>query len=263
MHVHIFTTDISALDLILLLPQHDKATCILTPSNRAETRKIRELKKATDLPVRVHRRGHRLDSDFPPADVAICWLYSQIINAEDLGLYSSGLLNMHGGKIPSYRGANVLQWAIINGERDLGITWHQLVAEVDAGPIWAESSIPIPAMATAADMRRAMIAEGLRLFPDAWKAFRDKTGHPRQPDLSQGRVWPPRQPDDGRLVPGQPERFVRNMVRALCPPWPPATIWHDGAWHTIEKIADGPAPSTVPYECAERTLLYLKLGPRP
>jgi methionyl-tRNA formyltransferase len=193
--IHLFSTDSSALDLIDGLHVDDVVTAIVVPSNRLGSEKVRRLEDEAvgrGLPVIEHPRGGLLPV-LPPATAGISWLYSQLIAAEDLARYPVGILNMHGGKIPEYRGQNVLLWAIANGEDELGITWHEICKDVDAGPIWYERMIPIPANATAADMRGAMISTGLEMFPAAWTRFKSRLGSPRYPDLGSGHVWPRRQ----------------------------------------------------------------------
>lgn len=258
MDVHLFTTDVSALELAAKLPADDYISGVIVPSNRASTEKVKQLVDATDLPAWTHKRGGRLDPDLPPAGAAISWMYSQIIDAADLARYERGILNMHGGAIPQYRGANVLQWAIINGESELGITWHELVEAIDAGPIWAESRIKIGLSMTALDLRAAMIAEGIRLFPQAWLRFRDRSVAPRIPDLSKGKIWPPRRPKDGQIEPGWSERKLRDLVRALCPPWPAPTVRHEGRWRPVNGITELSEKDTVPYVTAEGNKLYLQ-----
>lgn len=259
MDLHLFTTDCSALDLIGRLPGGDRVVCLVVPENRTGSDKVARLGAAAGaLPVRMHRSGSSLDADLPPAEGGIGWLYSQIILAGDLGRYPAGVLNMHGGSIPEYRGANVLNWTVINGEEELGVTWHGLVEEVDAGPIWAESRIPIPRDWTAAELREAMIREGIRLFPEAWRRFRDGAADPRYPDLGRGRVWPGRKPRDGRIGPGWPERRVRDMVRALCPPWPPATIKVGDGWIAVSSVLEAPEAGAIPYETSGNRTVYLR-----
>lgn len=262
MDLHLFTSDVSGLSLVDLLPPEDRITALIAPGNRANSAKLNTCIEATNLPVCEHKfRGH-LDAGTPRAEGAVSWMYPQIIHAEDLARYPAGILNMHGGKIPEYRGANVLQWAIINGESELGVTWHEIVDAVDAGPIWGESSIPIPPQATAADMRKAMIDEGLRQFPAAWRRFRKRDQSPRMPDLEGGRVWPPRRAVDGRIEPGLPERQVRDLVRALCPPWPAATVEHAGEWRDIVAVSDAEGSGAVLYRTAEGRGIWLHLAPR-
>jgi methionyl-tRNA formyltransferase len=257
--LHLLTTDASAFDLAGLLPPHDTIVAVIVPENRSGAEKVAAVRRRSPVPCFVHTRGARLSGELPVADAAISWLYSQIIDPADLARYPNGVLNMHGGKIPEYRGANVLQWAIINGETEMGITWHEMAAEVDAGPIWAETTIPIPASATALEMRTAMIAAAIHLFPAAWKAFSRRVGAPRKPDLSRGRVWPPRRPKDGEIGELWCSARVRNLVRALPKPWPPAWIESDGTRYAVRAVHDGPAADRMPYRTGEGAILYLEL----
>ena len=263
MNIHLFATDISGIEIVDLLPNEDTVTCIIVPSNRVGSTKVRTLLDAAEsrsLPVVIHERGQVLSKGLSSADAGISWLYSQIISTTDLVRYPQGILNMHGGKIPEYRGASVLHWSIINGERELGITWHELVEAVDAGPIWVESTIPIPPSSTALEMRSAMISEGLGLFPKAWERFREPDARPVYPDLSKGRVWRQRRPSDGLIEPGWPEGRVRDMVRALCPPWPPAYIESDDCKAYVSGISPVHEPEHIPYPTAEGTTLFLVPG---
>ena len=94
---------------------------------------------------------------------------------------------MHGGKIPEYRGANVLQWAIINGESELGVTWHMMIDELDAGKILAEDVVPIPLEASAWEIRQNLIFKAIDLFPEAWWRLKNNT-EVRVPTLTEGKI---------------------------------------------------------------------------
>lgn len=262
--IHLLTTDVTGFSLAEGLPPDDGVVAIVVPSNRAKTEKVglvREAAAKRGLPVFEQQRGQCLPESLSPAEVAISWLYSQILPRADLARYPMGILNMHGGKIPEFRGANVLNWAIIEGEDEIGVTWHELVEEVDAGPIWAESRVAMPRHWTALDARTALIEEGIRLFGEAWGRFCQKNKPARIPDLSYGRVWPSRRPADGRVELSWSERKVRDMVRALCPPWPPARLAVDGSDRAILAVVEGAQAGTVPYVTQEGHLIYLSLGP--
>ena len=79
-----------------------------------------------------------------------------------------------------------------------------------------------PREMSALEIRGKMIEKGVALFPSAWKKFLDKKA--RMPDLSGGKRWPPRSAVDGEIGEYWSEEMVRNIVRALCPPWPSAYI---------------------------------------
>jgi methionyl-tRNA formyltransferase len=257
MKVHLFATDVSGLRLLEDTGGAVMASCLFIPANRRDSAKITELETAAQVPVFVHERGKALPAELPPADAAISWLYSQIIREIDLRRYPIGVLNMHGGMIPEYRGANVLQWAIIKGECELGITWHELVKEVDAGPIWAESKIAIPEGATALELRALMIEAGRNLFGTAWQRFIAKDSTPRLANLDAGRIWPSRKPEDGRIDSGWPERKVRDMVRALCAPWPAATIFIENEWVPVRGLSQQRTADSISYSTAEGREIFL------
>jgi len=257
MKVHLFATDVSGLRLLEDVGNGIAISCLIVPANRRGAAKIAELETAAKAPIVVHERGKTLPEGLPPADAAISWLYSQIIREQDIRRYPLGVLNMHGGQIPAYRGANVLQWAIINGERELGITWHELVKEVDAGPIWAESAIEIPVEATALEMRARMIEAGGSLFQTAWQRFIAREFTPRIAKLDDGRIWPSRKPEDGRIGPRWPEHKVRDMVRALCSPWPAATVLIENNWLPVRSVSQQHVDNAILYQTAEGRDIFL------
>lgn len=260
--LHLITTDVSCFDLIRCLNQGDSCSIsIIIPSNRKASEKVQKVYAAAEkhgIKVFEHQSRHLFPDGLPPASVAVSWLYSQIILPEDIHRYPDGILNMHGGFIPEYRGASVLHWAMINGEKEIGVTWHEIVEQVDAGPIWHESSTVIGEDMTALDARDALITEGLRTFPFAWEAFRKKNVSPRIPDLSQGKVWRQRRPEDGFLETGLPEKIVRDFVRTLCPPWPPAYVKVGAEYIHVDKVCSEPHQGLIPYQTAEAKTLYLR-----
>ena len=155
---------------------------------------------------------------------------------------------MHGGKIPQYRGASVLQWAIINGEPDLGVTWHTMVEEVDAGPIWAESSVPILPEDNALNLRELLIKEGIQIFPKAWNDCIDPRKTGKITDLTKGQRYPQRKPEDGRILPGMTIAQVKNTVRSLVKPWPEPTVKVGGLWEAIKGVSMFNIDGSVEYE---------------
>ena len=261
MRIHLFATDRSALDLAKYLGANDRIVAVIVPENRQSKDKVRQLIEAADLPVGIQPRGEGAPADLPDADAAVSWLYSQIIPMSDIAKYEHGILNMHGGKLPEYRGASVLQWAIVNGESELGITWHQLESDVDTGPVWAETAIPIPPDANALTMRAAMIDAGLRLFPAAWRRLTSGGAPIRTIAAGSGTVWPQRRPQDGTIGARWPEARLRNLIRALPAPWPLPTLDIDGRQFRVLRVASESDASTVPYVTAEGRTLPLQVEP--
>ena len=111
MNVHLYATDESVFSLFQALPEKEKVsvTAIIVPQNRINTKKVsRIMKRVTDIPIYIQiKRDWSLDG-IPDADIAISWLYSQIILSNILNTHSYGVLNMHGGRISQYRGEDEL-----------------------------------------------------------------------------------------------------------------------------------------------------------
>src|SRR3989440_11818532 len=77
------------------------------------------------------------------ADDAVVVAYGKILPAEYLSAPKHGCINVHFSLLPKYRGAAPVNWAIVNGEEQTGVTTMQIVEELDAGPILRQRSIAI------------------------------------------------------------------------------------------------------------------------
>jgi methionyl-tRNA formyltransferase len=133
-----------------------------------------------------------------------------------------------------------------------------MVREIDAGPVWVESSVPISPDVDALYLRKLLIEEGIKTFPQAWNSFIDTEKKGIIPDLSIGKNWPKRKPEDGRIKPGMTIRQVKDMIRALPKPWPAPTIKVNGLWKSIKDVSLLPVSGGVPYE-TEGLIIYLVL----
>ena len=154
-NIHLYSTDVLSLDLISILEPRFKVVALVVPANRMGTKKVADLIAISDLPVVIHEQNSLCSStsSVPKASHLMSFAYSQIINADLLSCYSGGGLNFHGGRIPEYRGANVLNWALAAGERTLWATWHKLETAIDSGAIYGEASFELDACDTAETCR--------------------------------------------------------------------------------------------------------------
>lgn len=263
MRFHLYTTDVSGFALLRQLPEGERVSAVVVPANRATSDKVKLVCRESPWPVVVHHAKDGLPEETPKADYFVSWFYSQIISRQLLATYAKGGINMHGGRIPDYRGANVLNWAIANGETHLGVTWHEVVEKVDAGGILAESSIPVATGKAAIDLRTDIINEGVRLFPEAMQRFVSGGPPLRVPDLNCGRIWPSRRAEDSRIEPRWSIDRVDAMIRAQTGPWPDATVFDNGEWRSIVGFSSDPVPDGIPYQTDRGQEIYLvpKSGP--
>lgn len=76
-------------------------------------------------------------------DFFVSMSFDQIFKSEQINVPSRGIINCHAGALPFYRGRNVLNWAIINGEKKFGITAHFVDEGIDTGEIICQNFVPI------------------------------------------------------------------------------------------------------------------------
>src|ERR1051326_1000501 len=98
------------------------------------------------------------------ADVAVVVAYGRILPTEFLQAPMHGCLNVHFSLLPKYRGAAPVNWAIVNGETETGVTTMRIVQELDAGPIYKQQSTPIKARETAPELMLRLAEMGAELL---------------------------------------------------------------------------------------------------
>ena len=155
-------------------------------------------------------------------DVLFVWSYSMLLPPAVTALAAKGAFNIHSGILPEYRGGHVVNWAILNGERESASTLHYIDAGVDTGDVIAEERFPIDFRDDVASVQLKLKAAGIALITRWWPAIEKGTA-PRTPqDATRARYYRLRTPEDGRIDWSQSNVQIYNLVRALVAPWPGA-----------------------------------------
>ena len=98
-----------------------------------------------------------------------------------------GTINLHGSLLPQYRGAAPINWAVINGEKETGVTTFKLKHEIDTGNILMQESFPIDETETAGDVHDKMKEIGARVLVETVKGIADGTLEERQQTTVDGQ----------------------------------------------------------------------------
>lgn len=160
--------------------------------------------------------------------------YNQILRRAVLGLPRMGVLNFHAGMLPRYRGRNVINWAIINGEEEIGITAHQVDEGIDTGPIVLQRALPIGWTDSYGDVLRRVVDAFPALVSDAVRLVASGEAVPVPQDESAATYFGGRADGDEWLDWGATSRELHNKIRAITRPGPGArtmvgdrlvTIW--------------------------------------
>ena len=192
-----------------------------------------------------------LDPDF-----FISVYYRRLLSSEALALPRIAAINLHGSLLPKYRGRAPLNWAIIQGEKETGVSLHHMVEEADAGDIIAQTSFPIGPDDTAVAVYRRMTDAAEILLADTFPLIVAGTA-PRQPqDHRAATVFGRRRPEDGQIDWHWPAMQIHNLVRAVTHPYPGAfTTWKGNRlfiWQTwLGPPHLDPLPLRVPSGCGE------------
>jgi methionyl-tRNA formyltransferase len=133
---------------------------------------------------------------------------------------------LHASLLPDYSGGSPLVWAMINGEKQTGITLFKFDAGVDSGPILGQSVTAIDADSTIATLYSRIEELGLDLIQRYLPTLADGTAKLVPQDHSKRRVFPQRKPEDGRIDWRQSSQRIDRFVRAQTRPYPGAfTSW--------------------------------------
>jgi methionyl-tRNA formyltransferase len=147
-----------------------------------------------------------------------------ILDSEILAIPRLGAINIHGGLLPSHRGANVLNWVLIEGATTTGVTAHYMTTGIDEGDIIYQSSAPILDEDTSTTLKQRLDTQGFEMLLRIRSELNAGRALPRVPqDPAQARYYPRRRPEDGRIDwTAMSDRQVFNLIRALANPWPGA-----------------------------------------
>ena len=97
-------------------------------------------------------------------DFLFSFYYRDLVREELLSIPKQGCINLHGSLLPKYRGRCPINWAVINGEKETGVTLHYMTAKPDAGDILAQEKFPIGTNDTARDVHEKAAKAAAKLL---------------------------------------------------------------------------------------------------
>jgi methionyl-tRNA formyltransferase len=154
--------------------------------------------------------------------------YRHLIPESVLELASHGAFNLHPSLLPAYRGRAPVNWVLVNGERETGVTLHHMVARADAGDIVGQRAIAIDDSDNALTLYHKLVPQGVELIDELHPKIVAGTAPRRKMDIAKGSYFGRRKPDDGRIDWRWPARKIFNLVRAVTHPYPGAFCFVDG-----------------------------------
>ena len=156
---------------------------------------------------------------------------------------------MHAGKLPEYRGRNIINWAIINGETEIGVTVHLVDHGIDTGDILLQRILPIAWTDTYGDVLDRVVRDDSRARRREPRPDRERTRRSRGRRAPGGTYFGGRRDGDEWLDWSQSSADVYNKIRGITHPGPgartmlgdrPVIIWraaYDPRWPQVSRDA--------------------------
>jgi len=168
------------------------------------------------------------------ADIAVVVAYGKILPKEILAVPKHGFINLHASLLPKYRGAAPVQWALLKGEKESGITIFKIVEQLDAGPIIAQKKITIFEDDTAETLLKNIMTEGATLLGPVLKKIAEGKADYATQNEADVTYAPQLEKESGEIDWKKPAREIHNRIRGLIP-WPGAHTFCRGKRLKITK----------------------------
>ncbi|MFZ1615323.1 MAG: formyltransferase family protein [Holophaga sp.] len=158
-------------------------------------------------------------------DLLLSFYFREMIQARFLALPRLGAYNLHGSLLPAYRGRAPINWVLVKGEPETGVTLHAMTPKPDDGDIYAQARISIDWDETALSLTMKAAAAGGALVRATIPAIVAGTARPiSQKTLGPSTYFGGRKPADSRLEFSMTVQEAFNQIRAVADPWPNAFL---------------------------------------
>lgn len=215
---------------------------------------VKRWAEAADVPVLQPQRprGEAFEDEVRrlAPELSVVAAYGQILRDEVLALPPLGSINVHASLLPRLRGAAPVNWAIIRGEEESGVTIMRMVRELDAGPMLARARVPIGPHTTAGELYARLATLGAGTLVTVIGALSHGTAAETPQDDALATYAPKLDREVARLDWALPALEVGRWMRG-CDPWP-------GAWTRVEDLpiqCFSPSVEPAPAPAAPGTVL--------
>lgn len=231
------TPDIAAASLAALLAEGHRVMGVFTREDKPVGRK----QVLTPPPVKVLALENRIPVYQPKTlkdgealaaiqqlapQLIVVVAYGRILPKEILETPQHGCINLHVSLLPRYRGAAPIQWAVINGEKETGVSIMQMDEGLDTGPVLAMQNVGIGPEQTAGEVFAMVTQIGARLLCDTVTSIGRGTAT-ATPQQGEATLAPPLNKEMAHLDFTLPAQSLHDRARG-CNPWPLAWFVYEG-----------------------------------
>jgi len=227
---------------------HDVVLVVTQPDRRAgrgralRSPPVQDAAAELGLPLEQHESvntdefAERLHALEP--DVLVVVAFGQILRDDLLACPKRGAINVHASLLPRYRGVAPINWVIMNGETETGVTTMYMNARIDRGEIILSRKTPIRDMETAGELYDRLSAMGAELLVETLRRIEDGTAPREAQDPEMANYVRKLRKSDGEIDWSETPRRVFDRIRGTTP-WPGAYTWYRGEMLRVLRAAPG------------------------
>ncbi len=236
MRVAFFGTPLWAVPVLDALHRHHRVVLVVTQPDKPQGRGL----KPTPSPVARYAEAHGLpllkpaklkgNREFLEAfkkaapEVAVTAAYGKVLPKEVLEIPPYGFLNLHPSLLPKYRGPAPVQWALIRGEKETGVSIMKTEEGLDTGPLYAVWRTEILPEEDAVALSERLRHQGIELLLKVLEELPQRTPVPQEGEASYAPLLAK---EEGRIRFGESAQAVFNRHRGV-QPWPGSFFFHGG-----------------------------------
>jgi methionyl-tRNA formyltransferase len=240
---------------ILLRDNHEVAAVYTQPDrpsgrgNKISFSAVKEFAVARDLsvfqPEKIRTRDALELFKSHDADIAVVVAYGRILPVTFLNAFPNGAVNVHFSLLPKYRGAAPVNWAIVNGETETGVTTIQMDEGLDTGDIFLQRATQIGPTENSIELMERLSLIGADLLAETLRSLFQL--EPRKQNDGEASFAPIMKKEDGLIDWKMTAKDIVNRVRGF-QPFPTAYTYYQGKKITLWRavISDAASENTVP-----------------
>jgi methionyl-tRNA formyltransferase len=182
----------------------------------------------TPTPVGAWSLAHGVDlvrtddinrEPLPQADLLVVIAFGQKLAPQVVDHARLGAINLHASRLPKYRGAAPINWAVINGDATTGNSVIRLAQKMDAGAVLAMSELPIGELDTAGEIHDRLSLDGADLAERVGQQLADGSARPIEQDHTLASKAPKLSRESATIDWAHDARAIANQIRGMHP-WP-------------------------------------------
>ncbi|HTY13259.1 MAG TPA: methionyl-tRNA formyltransferase [Candidatus Omnitrophota bacterium] len=221
-----------------LIDAEEQIACVVTQPDRPKGRNLRvtaspvkELAMKYKIPVESPEKAkdpifiNKIRSLDPELIVVVA--YGKILPKELLSIPKRGAINVHASLLPKYRGAAPVQWALLNGDNETGVTVMQISETLDTGDIILQDTVTIDPQDNSATLLDKLFARGAQTLLLVVDQIKKGTAKASPQNETEATYAPSITKESGEIDWKRSAMEINNRVRAMIP-WPVAHTFYKG-----------------------------------